>query len=115
MSSVMSAPLSAGGAVAFADDHIAVGRPVTDSFAILVPHDPQDATPLRVPGETYPRAQSDRFGPALVSDLPSYSHSEFPIEAEEAPPGDHLGSGVFDVRPNYKSGVCARKWDPTMA
>ena len=96
--------VSAGGAVAFADDHIAVGRPVTDSFAIVVPHDPNDATSLRVPGETYPRAQSDRFGPALVSDLASYSHSAFPVEAEDAPAGYDLGTGVFDVRPDYKSG-----------
>ena len=77
---------------------------MTDSFAIVVPHDPNDATPLRVPGETYPRAQSDRFGPALVSDIASYSHSAFPIEAEEASAGYDLGSGVFDVHPDYKSG-----------
>ena len=77
---------------------------MTDSFAIVVPHDPNDATPLRVPGDTYPRAQSDRFGPALVSDIASYSHSAFPIEAEEASAGYDLGSGVFDVHPDYKSG-----------
>ena len=95
---------SAATAIAFADDHVAVGRPVADSFAIVVPHDPADTTTLQVPGEAFPRARSDSLSPALVSDLPSYSRSQFPIEAEDPPAGYDLGSGIFDVRPAYKSG-----------
>ena len=96
--------VSGATAIAFANDHVAVGRPVADSFAIVVPHDPADTTTIRVPGEAFPRARSDSLSPALVSDLPSYSRSQFPIEAEDPPAGYDLGSGIFDVRPVYKSG-----------
>ena len=96
--------VSGATAIAFADEHVAVGRPIADSFAILVPHDPADRTSLKVPGEGFARARSDGLSPALVSDLPSYSRSQFPIEAEDPPEGYDLGSGIFDVRPDYKSG-----------
>jgi outer membrane usher protein len=96
--------ISGASAIAFAGEHVAVGRPISDSFAIVVPHDPADKTTLRVPGEAFPRARSDSVGPALVSDLPSYSRSQFPIEAEDPPEGYDLGSGIFDVRPAYRSG-----------
>lgn len=98
--------LSGAGAVAFADDHIAVGRTVTDSFAIVTPHKSLSDATLRVGGggSAGARAASDSLGPALVSDLPSYSHSQLPIEADDAPEGYDLGSGVFDVQPGYKSG-----------
>ena len=96
--------VSGATAIAFADEHVAVGRPIADSFAILVPHGPADTTTLQVPGEAFPRARSDSLSPALVSDLPSYSRSQLPIEAEDPPAGYDLGSGMFDARPDYKSG-----------
>jgi outer membrane usher protein len=96
--------LSGATAIAFADEHVAVGRPVADSFAILTPHDPADATTLKVPGEAFPRARSVSLSPALVSDLPSYSRSQFAIEAQDPPEGYDLGTGMFDVRPAYRSG-----------
>ena len=96
--------ISGAGAIAFAGEHVAVGRPIGDSFAIVVPHDPADTTTLRVPGEASPRARSDSLGPALVPDLPSYSRSQFPIEAEILPQGTIWGRVFFDVRPAYRSG-----------
>ncbi len=50
------------------------------------------------------RGVSDIFGDALVSDLPSYSRSQLPIQVDGAPDGYDLGSGLFEVRPSYKSG-----------
>ncbi|MBJ7532823.1 hypothetical protein JDN40_01660 [Rhodomicrobium vannielii ATCC 17100] len=97
--------VSASGAVAFADGHVAFGRTVTDSFAIIAPHQSLADATLRIKaGDTPSRAASDILGPALVSDLPSYAHSQLPIEADGAPEGYDLGSGVFDVQPVYKSG-----------
>jgi outer membrane usher protein len=96
--------MSAGGAIAFADNQVAVGRPVADSFAIVAPQEALDSATLRVAGGEAPRAASGILGHALVSDLPSYSNSQLSIEADDLPEGYDLGSGVFEVRPDYKSG-----------
>ena len=97
--------IAGAAAIAFAGDHVAVGLPVTDSFAIVTQHDLLEGATLRVaPGEAGARGASDAFGPALVPDLPSYSNTQLPIEADGAPEGYDLGSGVFQVRPDYKSG-----------
>ncbi|WP_155942490.1 hypothetical protein [Rhodomicrobium vannielii] len=97
--------VSASGAIAFADGHVAFGRAVTDSFAIVAPHKSLADATLRIKaGDAPSRAVSGTLGPALVSDLPSYAHSQLPLEADGAPEGYDLGSGVFDVQPAYKSG-----------
>jgi len=97
--------VSASGAIAFADGHVAFGRTVTDSFAIVAPHESLADATLRIrAGDAPSRAASGILGPALVSDLPSYAHSQLPLEADGAPEGYDLGSGVFDVQPVYKSG-----------
>jgi len=56
------------------------------------------------PGETGARASTDLLGPALVSDISSYSKTSLPIGVEGAPMGYDLGSGLFEVRPGLKSG-----------
>ncbi len=97
--------LSASGAVAFADGHVAAGRPITDSFAIVTAHELLDGATLRVGGgDDSARPSSDSLGPLLVSDLPSYTVTELPITADNAPAGYDMGSGVFKLRPAYKSG-----------
>lgn len=97
--------VSAGGAIAFADGQVAVGRTVTDSFAIVTAHESLSDASVRVKtGDAPARAASDLLGPALVSDIPSYSHSQLPLDVEGAPEGYDLGTGVIDVRPQYKSG-----------
>ena len=97
--------ISAAGAIAFADGRFAAGHPVTDSFAVVTPHSSiQDATIQVAPNEKGARAISGLLGNALVSDLPSYSTSQLPVQVDGAPGGYDLGSGLFEVKPNYKSG-----------
>ncbi len=97
--------ISGAGAIAFAGNHFAVGHPVTDSFAIVTPHPSiEDATIQVVPGEKGARGVSGTLGDALVSDLASYSSSQLPVQVDGAPEGYDLGSGLFEVRPGYKSG-----------
>ena len=97
--------ISAAGAIAFADGRFAAGHPVTDSFAVVSPHSSiEDATIQVAPNEKGARAISGLLGNALVSDLPSYSASHLPVQVDGAPEGYDLGSGLFEVRPNYKSG-----------
>ncbi len=97
--------VSGSTAIAFADGHVAAGRPVSDSFAIVAPHQSLSDATLRVAqNDSGSRAATDWFGPALVSDLSSYSHTQLPLTVENAPDGYDVGSGVFDVNPSYKSG-----------
>jgi outer membrane usher protein len=97
--------ISGAGAIAFAGDHFAVGHPVTDSFAVVTPHSSIEDASIRVaPGEKGARGVSGLLGNALVSDLASYSTSQLPIQVDGAPEGYDLGSGLFEVRPSYKSG-----------
>ena len=97
--------ISGAGAIAFAGNHFAVGHPVTDSFAVVTPHPSiEDATIQVVPGEKGARGVSGPLGDALVSDLASYSSSQLPVQVDGAPEGYDLGSGLFEVRPGYKSG-----------
>ena len=97
--------ISGAGAIAFAGDHVALGHPVTDSFAIVTPHSSiADATLQVAPGEKGARGISGLLGDALVSDLASYSASQLPVQVDGAPEGYDLGSGLFEVRPSYRSG-----------
>jgi outer membrane usher protein len=97
--------ISGAGAIAFADNHWALGHPVTDSFAIVTPHPSiEDATIQVAPGEKGARGISGLLGDALVSDLASYSPGQLPVRVDGAPEGYDLGSGLFEVRPSYRSG-----------
>lgn len=97
--------ISGAGAIAFAGDQVAMGRPVSDSFAIITPHASlEDATIHVAPGPNGDRGVSGLFGNALVSDLSSYTPSQLPIQVDGAPDGYDLGSGLFELRPGYRSG-----------
>ena len=98
--------LRLAGAVAYADGAVAVGRPIYDSFAIVGRHRTLRGAQVLVDPTPDGGAQSrtDRLGPALVSEVPSYSRRNLPIAVEGADQGYDLGSGSFDLRAPYKSG-----------
>jgi outer membrane usher protein len=101
--------LSGSAGVAFADNRVAVGRSITDSFAIVTPSEGLNGAGLRIQGgEGDPRARSGILSSMLVSDLAAYSDFQLPIEVDNAPDGADVGSGVFDVRPDYKSGYALK-------
>ena len=58
-----------------------------------------------MPGEGFARARSDGLSPAFVSDLPSFSRSQFPIEAEEPPEGYDLGPAFSMFAPNITAAM----------
>ena len=94
------------GAVAYADGAVAVGRPIHDSFAIVSRHRTLRGAQVLVDPTPDGGSQSrtDRLGPALVSEVPSYSRRNLPIAVEGADPGYDLGSGSFDLRAPYRAG-----------
>ncbi|WP_439478385.1 fimbria/pilus outer membrane usher protein [Brevundimonas sp.] len=98
--------LRLAGAVAYADGAVAVGRPIYDSFAIVTRHSTLRGAQVLVDPTPDGGSQSrtDRLGPALVSEVSSYSRRNLPIEVEGADPGYDLGSGSFDLRAPYRAG-----------
>ena len=98
--------LRLAGAIAYADGAVAVGRPIHDGFAIVSRHRTLSGAQVLVDPTPDGGAQSrsDRFGPALVSEVPSYSRRNLPLAVDGANPGYDLGSGSFDLQAPYKAG-----------
>ena len=93
----------------FADGHIAVSRPVADSFALVVPH-PNLAGQLigvEPSGDSY-LAEVDWLGPAVVPNLASYEHNTLVIDAPDLPLGYDLGNDRPELVLRYRSGAVVR-------
>jgi len=98
-----------GTAIAFADGVWSVGPPVgPGGFALVAPHETLDDRRVILGHRKRPRAVSDMFGPALVTDLPSYVPTQIRYDVEDLPIGYDLGDGVFDLRAPYKAGYALR-------
>ena len=97
--------VTAGTAVAFADGHVAIGRPVHSSFALVDKHPSLEASTLRLqPSERGDAAMSDGLGPALLSDIASYASTRINYDVDDVPAGLDVGNGAIDVQAAYKSG-----------
>lgn len=93
-------------ALAFADGMAAIGRPISDSFAIVSRHSTlKDAEIMVNPTPDGPIAIADGFGPALVPGLSSYRPQEIAWDAQELPNGYDLGDTRRRTVPAYRSGV----------
>ena len=101
-------------AVAFVDGQVAVGRPITDAFAIVSRHRTLRGSKVLVdPTEDGPLAIADRFGPALVPRVLSYRPRQLSWDARDLPDGYDLGAlqeVVYSllVRSVAASGIGAR-------
>ncbi len=94
-----------GTAIAFADGRVAVGRPISNGFAIVDTHEnlPDSEVAIGISREAR-QASSDFLGPALVSDVSPYSLSRVAYDVSNLPVGYDLGAGAFDLYAGYKSG-----------
>lgn len=91
--------------LAFADGWLAVGRPISDSFAIIAPHKSLGRTQIEIDrNEDRFAARTDAFGPALLSDLSSYSSRAFTLSTPDAILGTDLGEDAIRLKPTYRSG-----------
>ena len=101
--------LRLGTALVYADGRFALSRPVHDSFAIIAPHPTLKGQDVRVdPIQDSYAARAGFFGPAVLPDLNPYLVRNVTIDAPDLPLGYDLGSGVYTVRPTYKSGTIIR-------
>lgn len=95
-----------GTALAFADGHFGVTRPISDSFVLFAPHDSLAGQTIEINrvGDT-PAARTDLLGAPVLPDLNAYYQHHVMIEALDLPLGYELGQQVYDVRPGYRSGT----------
>jgi len=96
-----------GTALVFAGGHFALSRPVTDGFAIVVPHPSLKGQTVGINprGERAYIAEADVFGPAVIPDLSSYQVRRILIDVPDLAIGAELGQDVFDVIPTVRSGT----------
>jgi outer membrane usher protein len=97
--------LQFGSALVFADGVWGIGRPINDSFAIVRPHSslrPADIYLDRSADGYF--ARSGALGPAVKNELGSYSRRTVLVDVPDAPLGYDIGSGAYQLRPDYKSG-----------
>jgi outer membrane usher protein len=98
--------LRLGTALVFADGHLAISRPITDSFIMVVPHSSLKGHDIEVnPAGEKPQAKADFFGPAVVPGVPSYFVRRVIVDVPDVPDGYDLGDQVFNVQPRYRSGT----------
>jgi outer membrane usher protein len=94
-----------GTSFAFADGAFAMGRPISDSFAIIRPHASLGSASVVVdPRPEGYGSRSGLLGGAVFSSLSAYSERSIAVDAPDAPDGYDLGAGSFRVKPAYRSG-----------
>ena len=93
-----------GTSLAFAGGHVAIGAPITGSFAILAPHESLAGHTVVLGESAAPRATSDLFGPPLVRNLPAYMPRTLRYDIEDLPIGYDLGKREITLEPPYKAG-----------
>lgn len=98
--------LRARGTIAFSGGKLAVGRYLSDSFAIVSGHESLKGADILIGGRIADNAiaRADSLGPALVP-LSSYSNRSIFYTAPDAPDGYDLGTGTTEVYPWLHSGT----------
>lgn len=101
-------------ALVYAGGHVALSRPVSNSFAIFAPDAsirdyPIGVNPrgLRSEERTY-EATTDRWGPIVLPNLTPYLYRTVRVDASRLPPGFDAGEGIYTFYPTYRSGTFVR-------
>lgn len=98
--------LRARGTIAFSGGKFALGRYLSDSFAIVSAHESLKGADVLIGGkiEDNTIARADSLGPALVP-LSSYSNRSIFYTVPDAPAGYDLGTGTAEAYPWLHSGT----------
>lgn len=96
-----------GSSISFAGGHVAIGRTINDSFAIVYPHKTLRGKSVIVgeglEGGAY-MSRSGALGPAVQNVLTSYMNQSVRYDVIDPPRGYDVGEGVKRAMPAYKSG-----------
>ena len=92
-------------AIAYVDGHLAVSRPISDSFAMIIPKATTKKLTIGAnPSNEEYQAQTDFLGPAVLHQLGSYRRAKVYLESPDLPPGKDLGQSRYELLPSYRSG-----------
>ena len=92
-------------ALVMADGAVSIGRPVANSFAIVVPHSSLGPADILVdPGASSYLARSGGWHGGVQSSLGAYAQRTVTIEALNLAPGADIGQGSFSLLPPYRGG-----------
>ncbi|HYC02766.1 MAG TPA: fimbria/pilus outer membrane usher protein [Azospirillaceae bacterium] len=93
-------------ALAFADGKVAVTRPVSNSFAIVVPHPSLAGKEIGVdPVNNRFAARSDFLGPPVVPNISAYLVRPLLLDVPDLPLGYDIGTDRPAVQPGYRTGT----------
>ena len=96
----------ADSAIVFADGVFAITRPVTDSFALVVPRKAMKDQRILVNNESDgPQAVAEKGRAAVLPSLSSYQPNTVILDAPDAPDGTELGEFRHLIVPGYRSGT----------
>ncbi|MEI6875546.1 MAG: hypothetical protein WCL50_10520, partial [Spirochaetota bacterium] len=96
----------ADSAIVFADGVFAFTRPVTDSFALVVPRKAMKNQRILVNEESDgPQAVAEKGQAAVLPSLTSYQPNMVILDAPDAPDGTELGEFRHLIVPGYRSGT----------
>jgi outer membrane usher protein len=97
--------LRLGSALVYADGAMAVSRPVSDGFAILVPHKTLEGSRIRMGQNTDTTEGTSGFlGGAVEARLSAFAPRRINYSVPDAPAGYDIGSGEVVLSPLYRSG-----------
>src|SRR5690606_22284746 len=103
--------LRVSSSLAFAGGKVAVGRPISDSFALVYPHKNLKGRKVIV-GDSLETgryvANSGPFGPATGGYFSSYVNQTLRYDVIDAPQGYDIGEGIKRLKPTYRSGYAIK-------
>jgi outer membrane usher protein len=100
-------------AIVYGGGHVALSRPVSNSFALFAPDPSIAAYPIGLNPQgsgddrTY-AATTGGWGPAVLPDLTPYIYRTVRVDASGLPPGYDAGAGIYTLYPTYRSGTFVR-------
>ena len=101
-------------AMVYAGGHLALSRPVSNSFVIFAPDPSIEDFPIginpqgrRSEERTY-EATTDGWGPVVLPDLTPYLYRTVRVDASRLPPGFDAGDSTYVFYPTYRSGTFVR-------
>ena len=102
-------------AMVYGGGHVALSRPVSNSFAIFAPDPAIEDYPIGINPQgrhgdedrTY-EATTDIWGPAVLPDLTPYLYRTVRVDTSKLPPGYDAGDGSYTFYPSYRSGTFVR-------
>lgn len=101
-------------AIVYSGGHVALSRPIGNSFVIFAPDPSIENYPIginpqgrRSEERTY-EATTDNWGPVVLPDLTPYLYRTVRVDASEVPPGFDAGDSTYTFYPTYRSGAFVR-------